>query len=332
MHAGEDLDATLEGVALLNIRPNELQERVAQLNLQAARLNLRTQQLKNEVAAGAGGGWLLSPASLADKYLVDEDADAWWPQAQETVKFNSVSLSEEDQKYVAGPASSMTWHTVEEGSEAVVQAMSKARMKNVARLLACRKLHYVDTHEHKVLVPPGARPEFGTKPDFVIVDGHVAPDPEHVDQRRIVNLGDWKAAGENVTNRTHAGKLLNDMQLVLAAQPTRAWATGCLIVGRRACCYKLWQDRTAIRSRVWDLTKRDHSLWVAGFLLDRASTGYQFDAQHADAGELLGVGATAAVFAHNREASCVLKMATFQHDLKGEYLVLRQLPESRLIP
>ena len=130
------MDGTLEGVSLLNIRPDELQERVALLNLQAARLNLRTQQLKNEVAAGAGGGWLLSPASLADKYLADEDADAWWPQAQKTVMFNSVSFSEQDQKYVAGPARSLTWHTVEEGSEAVVQAMSSARMKNVARLLA----------------------------------------------------------------------------------------------------------------------------------------------------------------------------------------------------
>ena len=283
---------------------------------------------------GAGITPLVSDTALAGRLLGEDPelVEPWWDAPQREFRFNHIvetvdeggqdgggggkpeEEEEEEEEEPEMTTGHHTWHIMDEGEpETAVQALSKWRIGSLLPRAQKQGLFYVDTHSHKCLAHPG-HSDCPVGPDFVMVaDNQQAP--ESINARKVVIVGDWKRASDNWTN-SDIGRMLNYLQLVLLWQPQRAHAHGIIIGGAKAQCFVVTRARnnavlgvSAKCTRLLLLGKKADAQLVAAFLLDRPASGYNIPQPPPSAGDLLGVGATAAVFAHKTRADCVVKQA-----------------------
>ena len=253
---------------------------------------------------------LVSDTALAARLLGEDPAvvEPWWDAPKPEFRFNHIAETED----VTG--GHHTWHILDgDEPETAVQAVSERRIGSLLPRAKQAGLFYVDTHSHNSLAHPG-NITCPVGPDFVMVADNLQA-PQSINARTVVIVGDWKKASDSWTN-SDIGRMLNYLQLVLLWQPQRSHAHGIIIGGAKAQCFCVTRARnnaelgvSAKCTRLLLLGEKADAQLVAAFLVDRDASGYIIPQPPPTAGEFLGVGATAAVFAHNTRQDCVVKQA-----------------------
>ena len=279
-----------------------IRQQVAKMNFDRELLNHRANGVRSVS---------VSATQLCD-FMIGEQIEPWFEAA--TCRFNAVT-EEADGSFTAGDARQGTLFVQSGVKETSVQASWSSRFKNVIHLAATQDLNWWDGHSVRWLKRDQSDMHV-LAPDAIAFVGNLPRSiPDYKEATRVAAIIDNKCSMQGKFNNEQKGHLFIYCETVLEFhQVSRPFLPCALFDGQFAQCYKVRRspDRAypfrADYTRVLDVAIAEDAALFAGFMTDRSAMEFHLEDQHPRAGEVVGFGATAVVFAHQDRADVVIKV------------------------